>query len=38
MGMGCDPITGEPLGRAFPAYKSQVAERIEARIAASSRR
>ncbi|MEX3509776.1 MobF family relaxase [Kocuria carniphila] len=32
MGMGRDPITGDPLGRAFPAYKS-VSERIEARIA-----
>lgn len=32
MGMGRDPITGDPLGLAFPAYKS-VAERIEARIA-----
>lgn len=32
MGMGRDPITGDPLGHAFPAYKS-VLERIEARIA-----
>lgn len=32
MGMGRDPITGDPLGHAFPAYKS-VPERIEARIA-----
>ncbi|WP_114906688.1 MobF family relaxase [Ornithinimicrobium murale] len=32
MGMGRDPITGDPLGLAFPAYKS-VSERIEARIA-----
>ncbi|MDN5757562.1 MAG: relaxase domain-containing protein [Tomitella sp.] len=32
MGMGRDPITGDPLGRAFPAYRS-VAERIEARLA-----
>ena len=31
MGMGRDPITGDPLGLAFPAYKSP-AERIEARI------
>ncbi len=31
MGMGRDPITGYPLGLAFPAYKS-VSERIEARI------
>ena len=32
MGTGHDPITDEPLGRAFPTYKSQD-ERIEARIA-----
>lgn len=32
MGMGRDPITGDALGLAFPAYKS-VPERIEARIA-----
>jgi conjugative relaxase-like TrwC/TraI family protein len=32
MGMGRDPITGDPLGRAFPAYKS-VPERVEERIA-----
>ncbi|NOJ61643.1 MobF family relaxase [Arthrobacter sp. 260] len=32
MGMGRDPITGDPLGLAFPAYKSR-AERIESRIA-----
>ncbi|HJC29067.1 MobF family relaxase [Nocardioides sp. L-11A] len=32
MGMGRDPITGDSLGHAFPAYKS-VPERIEARIA-----
>ncbi|WP_035778501.1 MobF family relaxase [Arthrobacter sp. 35/47] len=32
MGMGRDPITGDPLGLAFPAYKSR-AERIEGRIA-----
>ncbi|NYI69500.1 hypothetical protein GGQ54_000060 [Naumannella cuiyingiana] len=32
MGMGRDPITGDPLGHAFPAYKS-VPERIDARIA-----
>ncbi|WP_101569954.1 MobF family relaxase [Brevibacterium sp. 239c] len=31
MGMGRDPIIGDPLGLAFPAYKSP-AERIEARI------
>ncbi|WP_350353371.1 MobF family relaxase [Microbacterium sp. A8/3-1] len=33
VGMGRDPITGEPLGRAYPDYLS-VAERIEARTAA----
>lgn len=33
MGAGCDPITGDPLGRAFPVYKSQTG-RIDARIAA----
>ncbi|SDR65155.1 MobF family relaxase [Agrococcus carbonis] len=32
MGTGHDPITDEPLGRAFPNYKSPE-ERIEARIA-----
>ena len=32
MGTGHDPITDQPLGRAFPTYKSQEA-RIEARIA-----
>jgi len=32
MGRSHDPITDEPLGRAFPTYKSQD-ERIEARIA-----
>lgn len=32
IGMGRDPITGDSLGHAFPAYKS-VLERIEARIA-----
>ena len=31
MGMGRDPITNSPLGRAFPAYKDASA-RIEARI------
>ncbi|AYF99621.1 conjugal transfer protein [Protaetiibacter intestinalis] len=30
VGMGRDPITGEPLGRAYPEYRT-VAERIEAR-------
>ena len=34
MGMGRDPITGDALGLAFPAYKS-VPERIEARIVRS---
>jgi conjugative relaxase-like TrwC/TraI family protein len=33
IGMGRDPVTGEPLGRAYPDYQS-VAGRIEARIAA----
>ncbi|MER7523463.1 MobF family relaxase [Microbacterium oxydans] len=33
VGMGRDPITGEPLGRAYPEYQS-VAERIEAHTAA----
>ncbi|WP_431310558.1 hypothetical protein [Mobilicoccus caccae] len=32
MGMGRDSITGDPLGLAFPVYKS-VPERVEARIA-----
>ena len=32
MGSGHDPITDEPLGRAFPTYKRQE-DRIEARIA-----
>ena len=32
MGMGHDPITNAPLGRAFPAYKD-APKRIEARIA-----
>ena len=31
--MGRDPITGEPLGRAYPEYRT-VAERIEARTEA----
>jgi broad specificity phosphatase PhoE len=31
IGMGRDPLTGYPLGRAYPAYKS-VAERVEARV------
>lgn len=33
VGMGRDPITGEPLGRAYPEYRT-VAERIEARTEA----
>ncbi|UOQ61507.1 relaxase domain-containing protein [Leucobacter rhizosphaerae] len=33
IGMGCDPVTGDPLGRAYPIY-STPAERIEARVAA----
>ena len=33
VGMGRDPITGDPLGRAYPTYTS-VAQRIEARTAA----
>lgn len=32
VGMGRDPLTGDPLGLAFPAYKS-AAQRIEARTA-----
>ena len=32
VGMGCDPATGEPLGKAYPQYKT-TSERIEARIA-----
>ena len=32
MGSGCDPITGEQLGLAFPAFKT-TEQRIEARIA-----
>lgn len=33
VGMGRDPITGEPLGRAYPEYRT-VAERVEARAGA----
>ena len=33
IGMGRDPITGEPLGRAYPQYKPK-AERIAERLAA----
>lgn len=32
VGMGRDPITGAPLGRAYPEYRS-VAERVAARVA-----
>ncbi|OSM42070.1 hypothetical protein BCY76_016700 [Nesterenkonia sp. PF2B19] len=32
VGMGRDPVTGEPLGKAYPQYKS-TSERIESRIA-----
>lgn len=32
VGMGRDPITGAPLGRAYPDYRS-VAERVAARVA-----
>ena len=32
IGMGRDPVSGNPLGLAFPVYKTQV-ERIESRIA-----
>ena len=33
LGMGLDPVTGEPLGRAYPSYAS-VADRIAERVAA----
>ena len=33
IGMGRDPITGEPLGRAYPRYQPR-AERIAERLAA----
>lgn len=33
VGMGLDPITGDPLGRAYPVYKS-VAQRVEDHSAA----
>ncbi|WP_345064404.1 MobF family relaxase [Leifsonia kafniensis] len=32
VGMGRDPVTGEPLGRSYPAYTA-VADRIAARVA-----
>jgi conjugative relaxase-like TrwC/TraI family protein len=31
LGLGCDPVTGEPLGKAWPTYKT-AAERIDVRI------
>lgn len=31
LGLGCDPVTGEPLGKAWPIYRTS-AERIDARI------
>lgn len=31
IGMGRDPLTGDPLGRAFPAYRP-LAERVRARV------
>jgi len=37
LGQGCDPVTGEPLGRAYPRFKT-AAERADARIAQLSRR
>lgn len=37
LGQGCDPVTGEPLGRAYPHFKT-AAERADARIAQLSRR
>lgn len=33
IGMGRDPLTGVPLGRSYPAYKS-VAERVQERVGA----
>ncbi|MGO1545304.1 MAG: MobF family relaxase [Gulosibacter sp.] len=33
VGMGCDPITRGPLGRAYPVYKS-IEERVQARVEA----
>ncbi len=33
VGMGRDPITGDPLGRAYPAYKN-ISQRVEARAGA----
>jgi conjugative relaxase-like TrwC/TraI family protein len=31
LGLGCDPVTGEPLGKAWPTYRT-TSERIDARI------
>ena len=31
LGLGCDPVTGEPLGKAWPKFKT-AAQRIEVRI------
>ncbi|WP_313556154.1 MobF family relaxase [Miniimonas arenae] len=33
LGLGCDPVTGTPLGRAWPVYRP-VAERVRDRVAA----
>ena len=33
IGMGRDPLTGDPLGRAYPAYRT-VAQRIDERVSA----
>lgn len=37
VGMGRDPVTSEPLGRAYPVYKS-VAQRVEDRVKALDQR
>jgi len=37
LGQGCDPVTGAPLGRAYPHFKT-TAERTEIRIAQLDRR
>ena len=37
VGMGRDPVTSEPLGRAYPVYKS-VAQRVEERVKALDQR
>jgi conjugative relaxase-like TrwC/TraI family protein len=36
LGLGCDPLTGEPLGRAWPVYRG-VADRMRERVASLSR-